>query len=210
MFSKTWCDGKAHGVFIGKCLYIVNNVFIWLATLTGDTYVAEYNLDKRHGKVTHYLYGKIWNYLYDDGKFVAEAIVKEDWAFFTRDGEVKTAFDKDTYKNNLDGWMSKTAKLELKQMKQAAELEQFQMQQAADDLKAAEQLKAYKLKLEQEQQPGTLAEATEQDGGFAEVTVKPGGLAEIETPIVQESKCCLMFWMNKLQKIYYDWWMNSE
>ena len=57
------------------------------------------------------------------------------------------------------------------------------MQQAADDLKAAEQLKALKLKLEQEQ-PGALPEAS----------VKAGGLTEIEAPIVQKSKFCLIFW----------------
>ena len=35
---------------------------------------------------------------------IAEAFVEEDQAFFTRTGEVKTALDEETYKNNLDGY----------------------------------------------------------------------------------------------------------
>ena len=61
----------------------------------------EYNLGKLHGKTTIYFSWGIENALYDAGKEVTSWIVKEDQAFFTRTGEVKTALDKDTYRNNL-------------------------------------------------------------------------------------------------------------
>ena len=88
---------------------IVDYVCLYLDTFTsGDISVEECNLNKLHGKRTfYYASGKIVNQLWNDNKKIAFATVKEDQAFFTRDGEVKTALDKDTYLNNLGGWMVK-------------------------------------------------------------------------------------------------------
>ena len=47
------------------------------------------------------------NELKEDKIESASAFVKEHQAFFTRNGEVKTALDRNTYQDNLGGWVLK-------------------------------------------------------------------------------------------------------
>ena len=83
---------------------------IYTATSTnGNISVSERNLNQVCGKSTSYSKVEnestvITNYLYNvNGKVVASTEVEEHRAFFSRNGEVKTALDKNTCRDNLSG-----------------------------------------------------------------------------------------------------------